>query len=379
MLGMLAAAGAGAITADLAVPFLISPTTAATSAVPLDKLAIGGTFSPLETEYLELDTIDALRDVLSLKLDYIRLGAYWNRIETREGHFEFDALDALITEAEKAGVPVVLTVGIKAPVWPEFHIPWWVWESESLPPTGLLTRSARLRELAGRFVRTVVERYAEWDAISVLQVENEPFEPILTERGWSLDEPFLRQQVSIARSADKRNRPILLTAYVASSWLVSGAQGMIKRLAGRTVFDAVLGKRPDDVLIDLADIVGLDIYPAIGWSFFGVPTYLRAESDADYAPLLSFRDAAVRAGKQVMIAECQAKPWEPNEKTYRQLETPSFSPTDTPRLVTRLANYGFESIAIWGLEHWVWHHKFGNPDWWNLGQLLVKERRLPTL
>src|SRR5439155_15252648 len=122
--------------------------------------------------------------------------------------------------------------------------------------------------------------------------------------------------------------------------------------------DPIFGNRPESSLIDMADVVGLDIYPGMGWSFFGYPEYFFADKDEDFKPLLAARDAVMAAGKKVMIAECQAKPWEPGEKAYRGMDAPSFRPEDTAKLVQRMHGFGFDEIALWGIEHWIWHRKY---------------------
>lgn len=371
-------AGSAALAAyDLAEPFIFGgPLATAGEAVSPDTLRLGATFSPIEAQYMHLDPKAVLADLLKLKLDFIRVGAYWNELEQRDGYFEWDRLDWILEAAGQAAVPVILTIGIKAPVWPEFHIPWWVHERVWLPPTGLITRDPRLVELGHRYTRMVAERYSAAPEITVLQVENEPFEPVLTEHGWSLDDSFLREQVRIVRSADTLGRPILLTAYVGSNRVVTGLQGMLRRFTGNLLLNPVFGNRPDSTLIDLADQIGLDIYPGIGMEVLGQPMYFRADTAADFGPLLAYRKAVVDAGKQVMIAECQAKPWEPGDKVYRLTDTPSFRPPDMARLVSRLAGYGFGTITLWGVEHWYWHRENGDRDWWDSGERLLANRAL---
>ncbi|MFN8533337.1 MAG: beta-galactosidase [Dehalococcoidia bacterium] len=378
LLGQLGAAAAGLVALDLAAPFIWQPASAAPAPpVPPRDARIGANFSPVEAEYMELDPLEAFESVISLNLDFIRLGAYWNDIEQREGVFDWSRLDPLLEAAERRGIPVILTIGMKAPVWPEYHIPWWVHESVWLPPTGLITRDPRLVELAHAYTRVVAERYASASGITILQVENEPFEPVLTEHGWTLDERYLREQVAIVRGADKLNRPILLTAYVGSHRLVTGLQSLQWRMAAQPVTAPLFGARSERTLIELADIVGLDIYPNIGWQFFGVPAYLRAVDPNDYGALLVWRDAVQAAGKRMMVAECQAKPWEPGDKVYRAAETPSFGPTDIAGLVAKLAGFGFPEIALWGVEHWVWHRDHGNPGWWREGSRMLETREFP--
>jgi hypothetical protein len=379
LLTQLGAAAAGLVALDLAAPFIWQPAVAAPAPlVPPEALRLGANFSPLEAAYMDLDARDAFDAILSLNLDFIRLGAYWNELEQRKGEFDWARLDPYLEGAARRGVPIILTLGMKAPVWPEYHLPWWVHESVWLPPPGLITRDPRLAALAHTFTRTVAGRYATASEVVILQVENEPFEPVLTEHGWTLDERYLREQVAIVRGADRLARPILLTAYVGSHRLVTGLQSLQWRLAAQPVARPLFGARSEQALIELADIVGLDVYPQIGWQFFGVPSYLRAIDPDDYGALLNWRDAVLAAGKRVMIAECQAKPWEPGEKVYRATETPSLRPSDIPGLVGKLAGFGFSDIALWGVEHWLWHRDHGDPLWWREGARLLERRELPS-
>jgi hypothetical protein len=376
-LTQLGAVVAGVAALDLAAPFIWQPAAAAPEqpVVP-GALRLGVNFSPLEASYMDLDAQTAFDEVLSLNLDFIRLGAYWNELEQREGEFDWARLEPYLERAARRGIPLILTIGMKAPVWPEYHLPWWVHERVWLPPTGLITRDPRLAALAHAFTRTVAERYATAREIAILQVENEPFEPVLTEHGWTLDEPYLRQQVAIVRAADRLGRPILLTAYVGTHRLVTGLQSVQWRLAAQPVTIPLFGVRSESALIALADIVGLDIYPHIGWKVFGIPSYLRALDPDDYGALLQWREAVLAAGKRVMIAECQAKPWEPGDKVYRQHETPSFRPSDIAPLVAKLAGFGFSEVALWGVEHWLWHRDHGDAAWWREGRRLLERREL---
>lgn len=370
--------GAGLAALDLGEPFVVPVgETAPVDPVPADRLQLGGNFNPIECAYMGLDPLDTLDGVLSLNLDFLRIGACWSEIERQPGQLDFRLLDTMLAACEQRGVPVHLAIGIKTPVWPDFHLPEWVPTTVGVPPTGLVTRSERLQQLGHRYARAVAERYASAAGITLLQVENEPFDPQLLAHAWTLDEPFLRRQVAEVRAADRLGRPILLTAFVSSTRLVSALQAMLQRRAGQVLFGPLFGSRPDATLIELADVVGFDVYPSIGWDMFGVPTYFRPTGPGDFAPLRLYRDAVVAAGKRAMIAECQAKPWEPAEKVHLGTNTPSFAPAEMPELVARLAGYGFEQISLWGLEHWLWHRRYGDGRWWEVGRQLLERRQLP--
>lgn len=331
-------------------------------------LRVGATFSPLEPMYIGADWQPLYEDVLQLDLDYLRLAAYWNDIERRPGEFTFSTLDVLLKGAARRRLPVTLTVGLKGPVYPEFHIPAWALDEVWLPPFGLITRDRRLCELAHRFTQRAVEALADISIIERWQVENEPFEPILYKNWWSLDRTFIERQVSIVRQADRRGRKIVLTAYVSTHGLLNAGVRLMDHPGIRHVLQALIGRRKDPALISLADVVGFDLYPGVGWQTLGVPLYFRAARAADYNPLLSWKAAAEAAGRETAIMEAQAKPYEPGGAYYlRTGPYRSFAPHELLPFLRWLVALGFRDICLWGVEHWAWHRRYGDPAWWAAG------------
>lgn len=363
--------GLGAITVDLAAPLYEGP-------LPLPPpepgaLRIGATFSQLEAEYMGLDWRQAFTAVLELEPAFLRLGAYWSRIERKEGELDFSELDWMLERTATRGIPVTLALGVKAPVYPEFHLPAWAIEDEQLPATGPLLRSSRLRDRAHAFTERVITRYASDTSIARLQVENEPFEPILYMHGWTLDEDFLRRQVALVRAADRLGRPIVLNAYVPTSTPVN----LLARAHDHPILGAlialVLGRRSRQTLIELADIIGLDIFPAVGWTVLGQKVYFRPHRAADYNNLRAWRRDASRAGRPVVVLEAQAKPWEPEQAVHiDELRYPSFDYPDIAPFVAELVDHGIREIGLWGVEHWFWHRIHGDPAWWETGRELIR-------
>ena len=72
-----------------------------------------------------LDWREAFGCVQDLGLNALRLGAYWSDIEPEHGVFDFEQLDELLHKCEAMNIQVLLTLGMKGPRWPEFHIPAW--------------------------------------------------------------------------------------------------------------------------------------------------------------------------------------------------------------------------------------------------------------
>ena len=105
-----------------------------------EPVHIGTTFSARQCRYLGVGAKKTLRETLKTKFDLIRLAAYWDELEPQEDAYDFTSLDWQIAEAASRQIPIVLTVGMKAPRWPEFFIPPWVLTRLRLPKGGDVSR-----------------------------------------------------------------------------------------------------------------------------------------------------------------------------------------------------------------------------------------------
>src|SRR3990167_87609 len=108
------------------------------------------------------ETYDALLDDLGVKR--LRLNAYWNQIEPREGQYDWRDLDYQMDRAAEKGATVILAIGRKLPRWPECHEPDW---AAGRP-------EAEKRELVLQMLGAVVARYREHQSLMMWQLENEP-------------------------------------------------------------------------------------------------------------------------------------------------------------------------------------------------------------
>lgn len=76
----------------------------------------GVTFSRFKAEELKLDWRETYLAILDdLKVKHLRLGAYWDDIETQSGQYDFSNLDWQIEEAEKHGAQIILAIGFRLP------------------------------------------------------------------------------------------------------------------------------------------------------------------------------------------------------------------------------------------------------------------------
>src|SRR5438093_2781471 len=87
---------------------------------------LGYTYSPRQADYLGMPRRDTLEAALTLDVSLVRLGAYWDELEPQPGRYDFDSLDWEMDQAAAHGQGVVLTVGMKAPRWPEYFLPAWL-------------------------------------------------------------------------------------------------------------------------------------------------------------------------------------------------------------------------------------------------------------
>ncbi len=160
----------------------------------------GINFSEKHTDNFGLDWQEvylALLDDLGAR--HIKLAVHWDLIEPQKDKYYFNNLDWQIKQAEQRQAEILLVIGMKTPRWPECHIPSWA--------VGLNKQEQQERIL--KMLENIVLRYKDSPAITMWQVENEPFFPF-GECPWS-DVNFLKQEIALVRSLDHLNRPIIIS------------------------------------------------------------------------------------------------------------------------------------------------------------------------
>ncbi len=273
---------------------------------------LGVSFRPLQAEALGLECDATLRTLLAYPFQLIRLGAYWNRIETAPGQFDFAPLDRQMDAAEQAGKQIILNVGaVKTFGYPEFFVP--AHHLRQPLREGALVEPAAHRSLlaaATAFVTRIVERYKARQAIIAWQVEHEAVDPLGVEHSWRLAATFAQEEVAAVRAADA-DRPIMMNGFLPTSLPVRLQQWWRTRDQGDSL----------SVAQDLADIVGIDYYPRHALVSIGARTiYLDGSaSSSQWRRRQTMRawvggaDGAAPVGapgRRLMIAEGQAEPWE---------------------------------------------------------------------
>ncbi|HEY8678839.1 MAG TPA: hypothetical protein VIN39_09450 [Candidatus Dormibacteraeota bacterium] len=369
---------AQALALALLVPFLaIAPLhlfapAGAKAHVNTGPVRVGVSFSPRRAAALGLDYQLAFKRLEALHFRVIRLSAYWDQVD-QDG---YDQLDWLMQEAARSRQPVLLTVGMKGLGWPEFYIP------AAVMPVGQqdgmdVALDPALRDAAMVFVENTVFRYRENTALVAWQVENEPFNRAGQHRLW-IGAEFLSQEITTVRQLDENRRPLIVNAFSHFNLVFDQASSRhpfdVRELLG---FQADSAERDSLAVLDKGDILGLDVYTAIGYRFLGQNRLSRA--DADWPDRLDqLRDIAQAQHKQAWITEAQAEPWEASKDTFTKPK--STSPQAIRSIFNSLKDAGYTTVLLWGSEYWLWRADHGDRTWLNtVKRILYDEAKAPPL
>ncbi len=344
-------AGLGGLAA-IAPPALSMPRPPAS--LPARPKRLGTTFSQLQCGYLNLDVQETFRQICRLGYDRLRLCSYWNEIESTPGKFDFRMLDWLLTESQKHGIEIVLTIGMKAPRWPEFHFPDWL---KSRYDTGgsqkPIDQNCAIADHTLAFIDAVMRHTRSAPNLNYWQIENEPFTRLDITAGRWLSDAFVRQEVALARQLALPHQKLVMTTAIALP-----------------AADLPADEQALQISQALADCVGFNVYTKVpSWkpSFYlqPLPTY--------WQTLQRWHTQLNQQAKTPWIAEAQAEPWEPHQLVAtNRLEHSSSSPWQATRLATFLASLGYETVMLWGCEYWYWQKRQGREAWWHAMQELIQ-------
>lgn len=270
---------------------------------PRGSTLLGISFRPLQAAAFGLDPRTTLQELLAYPFQLIRLGAYWNQIEPEPGKYQTDELDWQLDAAERAGKQIILCVGpLKTFGYPEFFVP-----SHHLRPPfpeGKLIKPSEYQTLlnaATGFIARLVERYQQRKSIVAWQLEHEAVDPLGVEHSWRLDKAFIELEVEALRKADP-TRPLMMNGFLPTSLAVRLSQWWRTRDQGDSL---AIAQR-------LADMVGIDYYPRNALVTIGGRTLYLDGSQSSWLQqkrqqLLAWASAH---GKQLLVSEGQAEPWE---------------------------------------------------------------------
>jgi hypothetical protein len=298
-----------------------------------EKINWGVNFSQKQAELLGLDwqeTYSALINDLGAKK--IKLATYWDLLEPKKDEYYFEDLDQQIEKAEKADVKILLAIGMKTPRWPECHLPEWAKS---------LNKKEQQKEVS-ELIEKIISRYQESEAISIWQVENEPFFPF-GDCPW-VDKNFLEKEINLVKSLDAKDRPVLISdSGEGSLWIAAAKMG---------------------------DIVGSTMYKKVWFRQLGIYIYY------PLPPVFYWRKANLidkLFGKEVICVELQAEPWGP--KLIQDISLAEQEKTMNPERFKENIEFarktGLDTFYLWGGEWWYWlKEKEQKPEIWQEAQKL---------
>lgn len=308
-----------------------------------NRFKLGTTFSQKQCDYLGLDAMRVLDDLLSLDFDIYRVCAYWDQIEQTKGIREYGGIDEIIERIKNKNKRMILAFGAKVPRVPEFHFPQWV--KNAYPVNNNKTAidaDPGLAEAIVSHISGVAERYKNIVKISHYQVENEALSGIDIGGGRYLSSDFLSKEVAQVRKIAPAKKIFLTNAIYLWPPLTKEDTSHF------------------ETSVALADAVGVNVYakvPADG-------RYLQPNL-LFWSKLRRWQKYAKEHGKETWISESQAEPWEKGSAVHiKQLKYPSSDPEQSARLASDLGKIGFDPILLWGAEHWDYWHQKGEDYWW---------------
>ena len=320
-----------------------------------DAVRVGLTFSPREATYRNLPWRETFKAALDASPALMRVGVYWNEVEATAGVYDFSTVDWLLDQASLRHQRVLLTVGMKAPRWPEYYVPDWLARRLKVARGGVVSDDPQVRTATLALLTATVEHLRNRSLVAAWQVENEPLDaagPHL----WRIDADFLAEEIALVRSLDMaRGRPIVVNTFVDTQ------PGVLLPAARSAIWS-----RAQHALAT-ADVLGLDVYPSRTLHVFGAELTVRWPAWIWSGLLGQLHELASIQGKDAWIVEVQAEPW---TSTGGRLPPPAWpgavvAPSSVEGVVGRLEAVGYRTILLWGVEHWEAQRSHGqDSSWW---------------
>jgi len=303
-----------------------------------EPVTVGTTFSPERAVASGMDDLEAFQHLEAMGFGVVRLAVSWAAVDSKG----FGRLDRLVEEAGQSGQALILSVGMKAPGWPEYHIP------AGLSAAG--PTDPRLRAAALAHVQRAVQRYRASRVIVAWQLENEPLDAAGPWR-WRLDRDFLLQEMAAVRQLDPR--PIVLSAFGPIRRTCDHVSRLDGCDAGALAGADAMGSIPEVLsMLGPGDVLGLDVYTGIG---------LSRAADCWPERAAAWRSLAASAHRRVWVTELQAEPW---EATPASIDQPlSTSPARVTDDFATLRRLGYLEILLWGSEYWLQRERQGDARW----------------
>lgn len=290
-------------------------------------MILGATYSHHQATWLDLKPVESLKAICTWPIKMIRLGAYWDEIEKEPGEYDFSKLIQQLEICQQTDKKVVLSLGIKAPRWPEFYFP-----DHVEPDINLPTTQAKARQ----FIQVTIQTIRSFNNISHWQIENEPLDPSGPHQQ-TIPLSFLQSEVDLVRQLD--SRPIIINLWGNDL----STRGNLDQAAA------------------LADIVGIDLYyKQFMMNVLGKNIYAGPRDSANH-----LSEILTNSSKPAWIMELQAEPWEKDGAGYKKSNPGSFNVSQLQKNWQAAQKLPVEAVFFWGVEYWLWQQQQGNNQFVN--------------
>ena len=317
---------------------------------------IGVTFRPSQARWFGINPYEVYDYLLSENIGIIRLGIYWNKVLKPDGSIDLSSVEKLVRLASQKNKKVIVSVGMKAPGYPEYYIPSKL--TPNVPDGSVLSLHNTNLDFQGNlisFINTSSSSISSWQeqygAIYAIQLENEPFLKNGINR-WSISEDLISLEFNTLQGNVRNNIPVMITGFLNTNML-----SQIQNTFGVQDSLSQIG--------NLSDITGYDYYPVVpGFSFpFGRTGYL----DTRRYPFSEWeKNRLARSHDMLIASEVQAEPWELVARNHYPKGIAPFSckPEDIIR------NYNFcvkntppQAILFWGFEYMYSRYTQGDTEY----------------
>ncbi len=281
-----------------------------------EKIIWGISFSQKHAKDLGINWKENYLALLNdLEAKNLRISAHWDLIEPEQGEYYFEDLDWQIKEAEDHKARVILIIGMKSGRWPECHLPKWA---------AGLTKEKQQENIL-KLIEKIILRYNNSNSIWAWQVENEPLFSF-GDCPW-IDEKFLREEVSLVKSLDFQQRPVIINTSGERSFWIKEAK--------------------------IGDIVGTSLYRVAWFKELGIHIHY------PIPPTFFWRRTQIIKrlfNKEVICVELQAEPWGsvllydlPIEEQKKTMNLEQFK-----KNINFAKRTGLKEFYLWGGEWWFW-------------------------
>jgi hypothetical protein len=320
-----------------------------------EAVQVGVTFSPREATYRNLPWRETFNAALDASPALMRLGVYWNEVESKRGTYDFSTIDWLLDQASARQQRVLLTIGMKAPRWPEYYFPDWLAHRLAVADRGVVSNDTRVQTASRALLRATVEHVRDRSVVAAWQVENEPLDAAGPHQ-WRIGAGFLADEIALVRSLDTvRQRPIVVNTFVDTG------PGVLLPRAHSAIWSRA------QVALATADVLGLDVYPSRTMHVFGSELTVSWPAWIWSGLLADMHEVATTAGKDAWIVEVQAEPWTSSGGRLPPAAWPGavVAPSSFEGVVGRLEAAGYRTILLWGMEHWEAERSHSqDSSWW---------------